>query len=70
VPWLILTQDACCVGVALERSGADAGGTMVVHPADGLVAALLGDARVPALLPDACKVNRALGVGGAFRWGC
>ena len=43
---------------------------MVVHPADGLCAALLGDAGVPALLPDACKVQGALGVRCTFRRLC
>jgi hypothetical protein len=43
---------------------------VVVDPADSLDTALLplGDARVPAFLPDACKVDGTLGVRGAFRW--
>lgn len=68
----ILTQDACCVGVSFQRGRTDAGGSVVVDPADSLDAALLplGDARVPAFLPDACKVDGTLGVRGAFRWDC
>lgn len=42
---------------------------MVVDPADGLHAALLGDAGVAAFLPDTCKVHWALRVRGAFRPG-
>jgi hypothetical protein len=59
-------QDACCVGVSSQRFGADAGGPVVVDPADGLRAALLGDAGVTALLTDTCKVKGTFGVGGAF----
>ena len=45
---------------------------MVVDPADSLDAALfpLRDARVSALLPDACKVDRTFWVRGAFRRDC
>ena len=45
---------------------------MVVDPADRLDAALLplGDARVSALLPDACKVDGTFWVRGAFRRDC
>ena len=69
---MILTQDACCVGVSLQRGGTDAGGSVVVDPADSLDAALLplGDARVSAFLPDACKVDGTLWVRCAFRWNC
>lgn len=49
-------EDTCCVGVALQRGRADAGGPMVVDPADGLDSTLLplGNTRVSALLPDTC----------------
>ena len=32
----VLTEDTCCVGVALQGRRTDAGGPVVVHPADGL----------------------------------
>ena len=69
---MILTQDACCVGVSFQRGWTDAGGSVVVDPADSLDAALLPlrDARVSALLPDACKVDGAFWVRGAFRRDC
>ena len=59
VLWLlcvVLTEDTCCVGVALQRGRADAGGPVVVDPADGLDSTLLplGNTRVSALLPDTC----------------
>ena len=66
----VLTEDTCCVGVALEGRRTDAGGPVVVHPADGLCATLLGDAGVPALLPDACKVQGALWIRCTFRRLC
>ena len=45
---------------------------MVVDPADSLDTALLPlwDARVPAFLPDACKMEGTLWVRGAFRLDC
>ena len=69
---MILTQDACCVGVSFQRGGTDAGGSVVVDPADSLDAALLplGDARISAFLPDACKVDGTLWVRCAFRRNC
>ena len=69
---MILTQDACCVGVSFQRCGTDAGSSVVVDPADSLDAALLplGDAGVAAFLPDACKVDGTLWVRGAFRRDC
>ena len=66
----MLTFYACCVWIALKSGRTHAQGPVVVDAANGRGCALLRHARIPALLPDACKGDGAFGVHGAFGFRC
>lgn len=60
---------ACSIWIAFKAGRTSTDRPVVVDPAYGGGRALLGDARIPAFLPNACKGQGTFRVGCAFRFG-